>query len=406
MLESVAAFLQQCREWKVTVLDLPTAFWHELTDKLVSERLKLPEELRLIIIGGERAIPQRVAQWHEVVDHRVRLLNTYGPTESTVVASFAELNGARRAQPSMKEVAIGCPMPNVQAYVLDRFLNPTPIGVPGELHLGGAGLARGYFGRPELTAEKFIPHPFNGVRGARLYKTGDLARYLPDGSLEFSGRVDHQVKLRGYRIELGEIESTLMHHPAVQQAVVVLREDSPGDKRIVAYLVSHPDSAPSAQELRRCLQQKLPDYMIPSAFVFLASLPQTRSGKIDRGALPAPDQTRSELERGYAAPSTPFEEVLAKIWSEVLRLERVGVHDNFFDLGGHSLLATKTIAHASREFGRDIPLRYLFENPTVAELASAIMGNELQEETMGEISMILADIESLSEEEARRHLEK
>jgi amino acid adenylation domain-containing protein len=277
MLESIAAFLEQCREWGITALDLPTAFWHELTDKLVSERLKLPEALRLVIIGGERAIPQRVAQWREVVGHRIRLLNTYGPTESTVVASFAELTGNHRADPC-REVTVGRPMPNVRAYLLDRFLGPTPIGVPGELHLGGAGLARGYFGRPELTAEKFIPHPFSDAGGARLYKTGDRARYLPDGTIEFLDRVDQQVKLRGYRIELGEIEAALTLHPGIHQAVALLREDHPGDKRIAAYLVPDRDSAPSAHDLRRLLQQKLPDYMIPSAFVFLESLPQTPSG--------------------------------------------------------------------------------------------------------------------------------
>jgi acyl carrier protein len=263
-------------------------------------------------------------------------------------------------------------MADRKIYLLGRNLQPVPIGVPGELHIGGAGLARGYFKRPELTAEKFIPDPFNNEPGARLYKTGDSARYLPDGTIDFVGRIDNQVKIRGYRIELGEIAAVLGQHSGLRQAVVVAREDSPGDKRLVAYTIAAPGSAPSANELRSFLQQKLPDYMVPSAFMFLESLPLTPNGKLDRKALPAPDQSRSDLDETFAAPQTSVEKILASIWSDVLKLDKVGIHDNFFHLGGHSLSATQVISRLRDTFTVDLPLRSLFEFPTIAALAERI----------------------------------
>jgi acyl carrier protein len=246
------------------------------------------------------------------------------------------------------------------------------VGVAGELHIGGDGLARGYLNRAELTAEKFITNPFSNDPQARLYKTGDLARYLPDGNIEFLGRIDNQVKIRGYRIELGEIESALGQHSAVREAVVLAREESPGDRRLVAYVVAASGSAASAHELRSFLQQKLPEYMIPSACVFLESLPLTPNGKIDSKFLPAPDRNRDELEQAYVAPRSPTEEILAGIWEEVLKLDRVGIHDNFFDLGGHSLLATQIISRLRVTLQMELPLRLLFENPTVSGLADRI----------------------------------
>ncbi len=302
-----------------------------------------------------------------------RLINDYGPSENTVVTTFlveVELissSGTRIWPP------IGRPLPNVQIYLLDPNRQPAPIGVPGELYIGGAGLARGYLNRPDLTAEKFIPNPFSDAPGSRLYRTGDLCRWLPDGNLEFLGRIDHQVKIRGYRIELGEIESSLRAHNQVREAVVVAREDQPGEKRLVAYVVPAAEGGTtvSAAALREHLRAGLPTYMIPSAFVFLEALPLTPNGKLDRKALPAPDG-HVELDGPYVPPRNPVEEQLCAIWQEVLRLERVGVHDNFFELGGHSLLATQVISRVRGAFQVELPVAALFTGATVAELADAL----------------------------------
>jgi hypothetical protein len=267
-------------------------------------------------------------------------------------------------------------MPNVQTYVLDAHLNPVPVGVIGELHLGGVGLARGYLNRPEVTAERFLPHPFSQEPGARLYQTGDLARYLPNGELEFLGRVDHQVKVRGYRIELGEIEAALSQHPAVRECVVMAHEDAPGEQRLVAYLVTD-QPPPPISELRRFVQEKLPDYMLPAAFVLLEALPLSPNGKLDRQALPAPDQARPELEVAFLAPRTPREVVLAALWAEVLRLERVGLHDNFFDLGGHSLQAVRLATKISTALGLEVSVKSLFLHPSIAALAEALADHPL-----------------------------
>jgi acyl carrier protein len=240
------------------------------------------------------------------------------------------------------------------------------------LHIGGVCLARGYLNRPDLTSEKFIANPFNHQPGARLYKTGDLVRYLSDGNIEYLGRIDNQVKIRGFRIELGEIETVLSQHPAIRETLVVVREDVPGDKRLVAYVIPKQEPALTISELRHFLQEKLPNYMMPSAFVSLESIPLTPNDKVDYRALPAPDYTKREREETFVAPRTPAEEALAGIWAEVLRLEQVGVHDNFFELGGHSLLATQVISRASKAFDVELPLRNVFEAPTVAALVERI----------------------------------
>ena len=271
---------------------------------------------------------------------------------------------------SSSTVPIGRPLPNAQAFLLDRRRQPVPVGIPGELHVGGSCVARGYLNQPELTAEKFIPNPFSTEPAARLYKTGDLARYLPDGNIEFLGRTDHQVKIRGFRIELGEVEVTLGRHPAVREALVTAREDVPGDKRLVAYILPHPGQVYTISDLCDFLKGKLPDYMVPAAFVVLDALPLTPHGKVDRLALPAPDQARPELRESFAAPRTPIEKILAEIWAEVLRLERVGVHDNFFELGGDSILSIQIIARANQAGLRLTP-KQLFQHQTVAELATA-----------------------------------
>jgi len=267
---------------------------------------------------------------------------------------------------------IGRPIANTQVYLLDGQLQPVPIGVPGELYLGGDGLARGYLNRPELTAEQFIPHPFSPEPGARLYKTGDRARWRAEGNLEFLGRRDRQVKLRGFRIELGEIEAVLRGHPALRDAVVLAREDQPGDKYLVAYVVPQPHQAPSPQQLRDFLGTHLPDYMLPAAFVRLEALPLTPNGKVDRQALPAPDAARQDLEGAFVAPRDPLELQLTQIWEMVLRSAPIGVRDNFFELGGHSLLAMRLMAQIEKSWGQRLPLAALFQAPTVEQLAALL----------------------------------
>ena len=265
--------------------------------------------------------------------------------------------------------SIGAPVANTRLYVLNQRLEPAPIGVPGELLLGGDAVARGYLERPGLTAERFVPDPF-GVAGGRLYRTGDRARWLPSGEVEYRGRTDEQVKVRGFRIEPGEVEAVLSDHPEVREAVVVVREDAPGDRRLVAYVVAGESAAATSAELRAHLKGRLPEYMVPSAVVVLESLPLTPSGKVARRALPAPEYAAAEA--GHVAPRTPTEEVLAGVWAEVLRLERVGVEESFFELGGHSLLATRVVSRVRTRFGVELPLRALFEHRTVEELARVL----------------------------------
>ncbi len=291
------------------------------------------------------------------------LHNLYGPTEAAIDVTYWQ------CQPGIM-VTMGRPIANTQIYILDRSMRPVPIGVPGELYIGGVGVARGYFNRPELTAEKFVPDPFSNDPGARLFKTADLARYGPGGAIEFLGRIDHQVKIRGFRIELGEIEVVLAQHPAVKEVVVLAREDTPGNKRLVAYLVPSPGVAdPPVEELRAYLKEKLPHYMIPAAFVFLEALPLMPNGKINRRALPAPDLTRPQLETTFVAPRNHAEEVLAKIWTQVLGIDKVGIHDNFFDLGGASIQSLQIITQAGED-GLQLTPELLFEHQTIAELAA------------------------------------
>jgi amino acid adenylation domain-containing protein len=341
-----------------TVMQATPATWRMLIDVGWGGKKDLK-----ILCGGEALAGELASQ---LLAHGASLWNLYGPTESTIWSTIYRVETVGGAVP------IGRPIANTEIYILDHYLKPVPIGVPGELHIGGDGLARGYLNRPELTEEKFIRHPFSADPDARLYKTGDLARYLSDGNIEYLGRLDHQVKLRGFRIELGEIESMLSQHPGVSATVVMVREDEPGDRRLVAYIVSNPDSIPNANELRNFLKSKLPDYMVPSAYVFLDALPLTPNGKVDRKALPTPDRNRSELEDRYVAPRNSTEELVAQIWSDVLKVERIGIHDNFFDLGGHSLLATQVISRVRSAFKIELPLRSLFETLTLAGLAESV----------------------------------
>ncbi len=350
---------------QVTVLQVVPSLLRML---LEPKGIEIGKSLRRVFCGGEALPVDLHERFFEKMD--AELINLYGPTEACIDATFwrCERGSTRRVVP------IGGPISNTQIYVLDSHLNPLPIGVRGELHIGGCGLAKGYLNQPELTAEKFIPDPFSSQPGARLYKTGDLACYLPDGSVNYLGRKDHQVKLRGFRIELGEIEAVLKKHRAVHEAVVQDRADTPGDIRLVAYVVFVQAQKSSISELRSFLTQKLPKYMVPAAFVFLDDLPLTPNGKVDRRLLPAPDTDRPQLDGGYVAPWTQVQELLAAIWCTVLGLERVGVHDNFFELGGHSLLATRVISRVRAAFDVDLPVRLLFEQPTVAGLALHISG--------------------------------
>lgn len=322
--------------------------------------------LRAVMCGGEALAPQIVTRFHSRFG--AKLYNVYGPTEAIIDATYWPCEECD----THSEIPIGRPIPNAQVYVLDDLLRPLPIGAVGDLHIGGVGLARGYVGRPDVTAEKFIPHPFSGEPGARLYKTGDLARYLPDGNIEFLGRIDHQVKIRGLRIELGEIEKTLGQHPAVREAIMVVQEGPPGEKRLVAYVSAKGETRPSANELRDFLKQKLPEHMVPAIFVSLDAFPLTANGKVDRRALPAPDGRRPEVDEAFVACRTPTEDLLAEIWGQVLGVERVGIHDDFFQLGGHSLLATQVVSRIREGFQVEMPLRRLFDTPTVAGLAEHI----------------------------------
>jgi amino acid adenylation domain-containing protein len=349
--------------------------------------------LRLVIFGGEALHPECLSPWFDRHgDRRPEMINMYGITETTVHVTYRAVREADLC--AGKGSLIGKPIPDLKFYILDAHQNPVPIGVPGEVCVGGAGLARGYIDRAELTAEQFIPNPFSALPGDRLYRSGDLARRLSGGDIEYLGRIDAQVKIRGFRIEPGEIESALAQHPAVREVTVVAREEAgeeaenlKSDKRLVAYMVPRHDAAPIS-DLRNFLKRKLPEYMIPSAFVFLDSLPLTPNGKIDRRALPDPDEGRPELQRAFLAPRTRTEDLLAKTWAEVLELEKVGVYDNFFELGGHSLSATQVIARLRDTLHVELPLRSLFESPTVAGLAERVEEFRTVGETTGDTEEI------------------
>jgi amino acid adenylation domain-containing protein len=346
------ALMQLLRTQAITHITLPPSALAVLPPT------ELPA-LEMVLVGGEAPSPELIAQWS-----KGRLfINAYGPTETTVNASMVECGNGGQSSPTVRPAA------NKQLYILDQHLQPVPIGVPGELHIGGVGLARGYLNRPEKTALAFIPNPFSNEPGSRLYKTGDLACYLNDGNIKLLGRLDHQVKIRGFRIEPGEIEARLTQHPGVRESVVIVREDQPGDKRLVAYVVPDSEQLLTIGDLRRFIEEKLPKYMVPTAFVALDALPLNPNGKVDRFALPVPDTARPELEAAFVAPRTPTEQVLAEIFARVLEVEQVGVYDNFFDLGGHSLLATQLIAQLLKTFEVEVTVIDLFEVPTVAGLA-------------------------------------
>lgn len=396
-----AALAQYCQKHPIDCLKIVPS---HLAALLVSSSAQSILPRQLLILGGE------AASWHLIEQIQAqapncRILNHYGPTETTIgVLTYPVEN--RQASDGAATVPLGRPLANTQVYILDEQLQPVPLGVKGELYIGGAGLARGYLNRPDLTAERFIANPFtdlgledatrnpesgetnaqfsNPKSSARLYKTGDIVRYLPDGNIEFIGRSDYQVKVRGFRIELGEIEAVLAQHPGVQQVVVAVREEEPNDKRLVAYVVSNREQAPSVSDLRGFLKEKLPDYMIPSVFMPLKALPLTANGKVDRLSLPAPDSLRPELDATYVAPQTEAEQVIATIWQELLHLEKVGINDNFFELGGHSLLLVQVHSKLQAIFHNDISIIHLFEYPTVSSLANYLSQEKRQSNSFEE----------------------
>jgi amino acid adenylation domain-containing protein len=364
---ATADFLRWISQKRISVLDLPTAYWHELVHELAESGQRLPEGLRLVIVGGEKASSSAYAAWLKAGGTRVRWVNTYGPTEASVIVSAYEPDPT---QPFPDNLPIGRPIANVQLYVLDSELQPVPVGEPGELHIGGPGVARGYLNQPELTAAKFIPNPFSREADARLYKTGDMVRYRPDGNIEFQGRIDFQVKIRGFRIELGEIEAALEKHPGVAQAVVTAREVH-GEKRLAAYIVALPNGV-TAGVLRNYLKESLPEYMVPADFVFLKSFPLTPNGKVDRRALPEPQAAAGVEAEGYLAPRDDFEARMAGLWEQVLSRRPIGVRDNFFELGGHSLLAVRLTGRIEKQFGKKLTITALLQAPTVESLVAML----------------------------------
>ena len=381
MLTSTSTFLQFVEKAQITILDLPTALWHEIVNGMLVSGYQLPRCLRLLVVGGEKASKDVYSNWWSLVGNRCRWINTYGPTETTVSATFYEPAAHPERQFSQTEIPIGRPLANVQLYILDQQLQPVPVGIPGELYIGGAGIAQGYLGRPDLTASKFIPNPFGDSHGSypckTLYRTGDLVRYLSDGNLEFIGRIDDQVKLRGFRVELGEIETSLNRSPNIKETLVVLREDKPGDQHLTAYIVPFSGQKITTHELQTLLKTQLPSYMIPSHFVTLAALPLTPNGKIDRQSLPIPQADELQRAQAFVAPQNDLERQLTQIWERVLGIESIGIQDNFFDLGGHSLIALRLLTEIERIWQRNIPLSIFLKAPTIQKFAEVLQQTEL-----------------------------
>lgn len=421
------------RDLKLSVVNVPPPYWHQWVQYLIkreSSEVKSVKTrysaLRLVIIGGDVMHPETVNMWSKTSLRAVRLLNAYGPTEATITATTHEVDVQKVDEHGYYRVPIGHPLANRCAYILDNFGKLQPIGVPGELHFGGMGISRGYLNNPDMSAKKFIPNPFaddlptEGLLEewrTRLYRTGDLVRYLRNGEIEFLGRIDDQVKVRGFRIELGEIETVLGLHPAVADAVAIIRDgkdtsmqDSIAklDQRLLAYVVLHSDQGATVNDLVEHLKRNLPTYMIPSAVVILDEIPISPSGKLDRKALPEDDGVFKGIGVAYVPPRSPIEEELAILWSEILGLEwdgersPIGINDSFFDLGGHSLLATQIVSRIRETYQVELPIRRLFETPTIAGLAEIISDELVESVSTDEIEELLDEIESLSDEEVQK----
>lgn len=391
----IAGLSRTLSELSIERLFIPAVALQQLAEGFADEKT-FDAPLRKVIAGSEQLyITRAVARMFSEI-RGCTLHNEYGPSETHVVTS---LDMPGETSTWEERPTIGHPIANTQIYLLDRNLQPTSLGIPGELHIGGVSLARGYLNRPDVTAEKFVPDPFSAEPGGRMYRTGDLSRYRPDGKIEFLGRMDHQVKIRGYRIELGEIETVVGEHEGVRECVAMVREDVAGDKRLVCYVVGEESVSTTARDLRSYLVDKLPEYMVPSVFVLMEKFPLTPNGKVDRKALPAPERSRSDLVEAYVEPRTALERVLAGIWSQVLGVERVGVDDNFFELGGHSLLVTQLLSRVHEACQMKLPMRYIFEAPTIAGLAARMIQQEEQSGDLEKIAELLEEIDALSEED-------
>jgi amino acid adenylation domain-containing protein len=373
------------RDNQITTVTLPPTALAILPDG------ELPN-LNTLVVAGEACSAELVRRW----SRGRRFLNAYGPTEVTVCATIGECTGGD------DKPSIGRPLTNAQVYVLDAHLQPVPIGVIGELYIGGAGVARGYHNLPDMTAERFIPDPFSGRRGSRLFRSGDLARYLSNGDLDFIGRADNQVKLRGYRIELGEVEHALAGHTSVREAAVTVRENGAGDVRLVAYVTRADDGLLTPGELRRYLKTKLPGYMLPSDYVVMEGFPLGPSGKVDKLALPGPEGLRNDDNHPFVVPQTAMEQTIASVWRDVLNIDRVGVEDHFFDVGGHSLLMIQAVGKLQKALERELSVIELFRYPTINSLAKYLTGSEPQKSPISSKDRVRARQESSKEQRERR----
>jgi aspartate racemase len=369
---------------------------------MVDERIEDLAPLRQLLAGGDVLSVAHVEKFI-AANGDCRLINGYGPTENTTfTCCYAIKRGSVGGS-----VPIGHPIAHTQVYILDDEQQPVPIGIPGELYIAGDGLARGYANAVKLTAEKFVPHLHSAQPGERLYRTGDLSRYLPDGSIEFLGRTDRQVKLRGFRIELGEIEAILNQHEQVRQVVVLARNEKETDgKQLVAYIVALQGHGIPPSELRDHVKKFLPDYMVPGAFVLLDKFPLTENGKVDLSALPLPGELSREPEEIYLAPRNAVERTIVGIWSQLLGVQRIGVNDNFFNLGGHSIFAIQLLSRLNQAFNLDLQIRVIYDQPSLAALAGAIVQIQAEQADSSELNRLLAELEKISDEEAQAMLAK
>ncbi|MEM7353038.1 MAG: phosphopantetheine-binding protein, partial [Acidobacteriota bacterium] len=400
--------LRLCERQMISHLDLPAGLWRQWVDDVATVGVAVPPSLEVFMTGGESVPWEKLRRWAALSERPMHFLSSYGPTEATVTTTLFQTTRELPAAPDLPNIPIGEPLPGVQLLVLDRFLQPAGIGVPGEVYIGGVGVSRGYLGRPGRTARAFVPHPPAGARGGkageRCYRTGDLARHLPDGSVEFLGRADRQVKVRGFRIEVGDIETALAHHPQVEEVAVVLHQPAQGsgEDQLVAYVVAEAERPPHAGSLRAFVAERLPHFMVPAVVVFVDRMPVTANGKVDLEALPPPEPGLRGSEEEFVAPRTTTEERLVEIWSDVLDAERIGVFDNLFALGGQSLLAVQLIARVQAAFGVEIPLRRLYEQGTVADLAVAVDA-ALAERSNDDVTTSAAATETLIAETEQRH---
>lgn len=362
-------FLAVCEQLRISVLHLPVAYWHYLMQEVQAKEQASLDMIELLIVGGESPDPAHVRLWSQLVRHPSRLINCYGPTEATITATLYSLEFTQIPYDTSNHLPIGRPLANTEVYVLDSSLHLVPIGVVGELYIGGISLARGYLNQPDLTAKRFVPHPWSKVPGARLYKTGDLVRYRSDGNLEFLGRIDRQIKLRGVRIELREIEAILRQHAEVHDAIVIARKDATGETDLVAYLVTSERSQRIIEEMRTLGKTYLPVAMQPVVFVLLDALPYTPNGKIDHSALPAPDMREAARPRSVVLPRGSIESQILRIWERFLAMRPISVTDNFFDIGGHSLLAASVVAHINQQFNQSLGVSTLFQHGTIEQIA-------------------------------------